>query len=151
MNHIKEFVEVLQDINSIEEQIKPLNNELNEKRAFLQKLNDDLSVNPFVHDFLCRKLIENFTEEQLLDISKHREYIKQNCEGPSVYYDSYLDKVFDPQYDDWYVYGYEKNTEGQIRFAVSCKKNEGSISGLLTFLDTHYTNWFYIDEFKIDI
>ena len=59
----------------------------------------------------------------------------------------YREKVNVSWYEDG-VFAYDQEGDN-IRFLVSCRKNEGSISGLMTFLDTHSTAWIKISELEM--
>lgn len=145
---LTDFITILESINLTEEKIKPLQNRLNEERKLLNDLNEKLKYSSPLKIFLCEKILETYSEEELKQVDEYREYL--NRLNSTITAASYCNsKIFDPYFDDWYIFDYEvdSNTE-KIRFKISCKKNEGSISGLMTFLDTHYTNWFEISEFK---
>lgn len=143
---IKNFIEVLDDVNSLEEQIKPLQTKLDEKRQTLREINEKLPFMFSLRDFLAEKIIEEYSDEELELLEEYRKF--RNQFNKETCYNARLSKVFDPLYDYWHIFDYEKNEDGKIRFNVSCTKNEGSISGLLTFLDTHYTSWFDINEYE---
>lgn len=149
MNVLNDIIEVLDDVNSLSEQIKPLQTKLNEKQQTLREINEKLPFMFSLRDFLAEKIIDTYSKEELKDLEDYRKYCKDLSNTTRTYYDSRLSKVFDPLYDNWNIFDYEKNEDGKIRFMVSCTKNEGSISGLLTFLDTHYTSWFDINEYEI--
>ena len=147
MNVLKNFIEVLDDINDTEQQMKPLQDRLNDKRKTLSELNEKLPFIFSLRDFLSEKILETYSEEELEEVDKYRKQVHPNPWIPTetCYVSS---KVFDPFTDSWYIYNYEREGD-KIRMVVSCKKNEGSISGLMTFLDTHYTNWFKISELEM--
>ena len=146
MNVLKNFIEVLDDINDTEQQMKPLQDRLNDKRKTLSELNEKLPFIFSLRDFLSEKILETYSEDELELLKEYREYLKGFSN--TLYYNQRLSKVFDPFTDSWYIYNYEREGD-KIRMVVSCKKNEGSISGLMTFLDTHYTNWFKISELEM--
>ena len=146
MAEITQFIEVIDEINCLTEKIKPLENDLNIKTEALKTLNNELKVSLSLHRFLSEKILETYTEKELEEVGKYRKLLHPNQYIPTA--TAYINSsVFDPFNDEWSIYGYEKN-EDKIRFLVSCKKNEGSISGLMTILDTHYTNWFKISDFN---
>ena len=146
MNVLKTIIEVLDEINDTEKQIKPLQDRLNDKRKTLSELNEKLPFMFSLRDFLSEKILETYSEEALQAVNDYRKEIEVQKRDTAITYS--LNKTFDPFYDSWYIYDYEREGD-KIRLVVSCKKNEGSISGLLTFLDTHYTNWFEISELEM--
>ena len=146
MSKLSDFIEVLDEVKTLEEKIQPLQRELLDKKNTLGELNEQLKFNSSLRDFLSEKILETYTDSELEEVGKYRKLVHPNPFIPTetCYVNS---KVFDPYYDDWYIYDYERDGN-KIRFLVSCKKNEGSISGLLTFLDTHYTDWFDLNEIE---
>lgn len=146
MNVLKTIIEVLDEINDTEKQIKPLQDRLNDKRKTLSELNEKLPFMFSLRDFLSEKILETYSEEALQAVNDYRKEIEVQKRDTAITYS--LNKTFDPFNDSWYIYDYEREGD-KIRLLVSCKKNEGTISGLLTFLDTHYTNWFEISELEM--
>lgn len=147
MNILKNIIEVLDEIKDTEKQIKPLQERLNDKRNTLSELNEKLPFMLSLRDFLSKKILEKYSEEELEQVNDYRKDLKYKKLHPeTTFYSS--NKIFDPFNDSWYIYDYEREGD-KIRMVISCKKNEGSISGLLTFLDTHYTNWFEISELEM--
>ena len=148
MSVIGAYIEVLDEVKSLEKEIKPLQDKLNDRRNTLSELNERLPFMFSLRDFLSMKIIETYSQEELKLLNEYRKYCKDLSNSNRTYYDARLSKVFDPLFDNWYIFDYEKNDNGEIRFKVSCKKNEGTISGLMTFLDVHYTSWFNPKEIE---
>lgn len=146
MNKLIEIVELLDQENKFHEQIKKIQNQLHPIQDKIKKINDDIPFNPMLNEFICHKIIETYDDEQMLQLEEYRKELENNKLHNSVTYSS--NKIFDPYNDSWYIYDYEKEGD-KIRFKLSCRKNEGSISGMYTFLDTHYTNWFKISELEM--
>lgn len=144
---IKNFIEVIDEVKALEEKIQPLQNELSDKRKTLSELNEQLKFNNSLKDFLSKKILDTYTDSELEEVGKYRKLIHPNPYIPTEVTFYANSSVFDPFNDEWYIYDYERNGE-KIRFSVSCKKNEGSISGLMTFLDVHHTDWFNINEYE---
>lgn len=144
MNEIKEMVELLGEQKMLQQQLQEVQSKLNPIKTKIGLLNERISFSTELNDFLCKKILEAFTEDELNELYKYRKLTHPNpfIKTEKVYVNS---KVFDPNDDSWYIYDYEQDGDN-IRFLVSCRKNEGSISGLMTFLDTHYTNWFNINK-----
>lgn len=144
MSKLLEIVELLSYKNHLVKESQEIQSKLTPIQENINQLNDQIFMSKELHDFLCKKILEAFTEDELNELYKYRKLTHPNPFIPTekVYVNS---KVFDPNNDSWYIYDYEQEGDN-IRFLVSCRKNEGSISGLMTFLDTHYTNWFNIKE-----
>ena len=140
MNVLKDIIEVIDEINITEQEIEPLQKRLNDNRKSLSELNEKLPFMSSLRDFLAKKIIETYSEDELKALSEYRSELKSITSYSS-------NKTFDPLYDSWYIYDYERKGD-KIRIKVSCKKNEGSISGLMTFLDTHYSSWFEMSELE---
>jgi len=140
MNVLKNIIEVIDEINITEQEIEPLQKRLNDNRKSLSELNEKLPFMYSLRDFLAEKIIETYSEDELKALSEYRRELKSLTSYSS-------NKTFDPLYDSWYIYDYERKGD-KIRIKVSCKKNEGSISGLMTFLDTHYSSWFEMSELE---
>lgn len=132
---------------------RKLHSKLQEVQSVLQPiiekvraLNEDIFMSTSLYHFLCEKIMETFTEDEKERVGEYRKFLQQQQNSTTTAYVS-NSTVFDPFNDSWYIYDYEQE-EDNIRFLVSCRKKEGSISGLLTFLDTHYTAWIKISELE---
>lgn len=147
MNNIKTMIELLSYKRTLNKKIAELQSELNPIQERIELLNSQISISKELHDFLCEKILETYTESELEEVGKYRKLLHPNPWIPTetAYVNS---KIFDPFNDSWYIYDYEQEGDN-IRFLVSCRKNEGSISGLMTFLDTHYTDWIKISELEM--
>ena len=144
MNKIKSMVELLSYKNQLVKQSQEIQSKLNPIQDSINQLNDQIHMSRKLYEFLCEKILETYTENELEEVGKYRKQIHPNPWIPTA--TSYVNsKVFDPFNDSWYIYDYEQDGD-KIRFKVSCRKNEGSISGLMTFLDTHCTDWIKISE-----
>lgn len=147
MNKIKKIIELLSYKQTLEKEIQEVESRLNPIKEKINQLNDQIFMSKELHDFLCEKILDTYTESELEEVGKYRKLIHPNPWIPTA--TAYVSsKIFDPFNDSWYIYDYEQEGDN-IRFLVSCSKNEGSISGLMTFLDTHYTNWFEISELEM--
>lgn len=147
MNKLKTMIELLSYKQTLNKELTELQSKLKPIQENINSLNDQISISKELHDFLCEKILETYTENELEEVGKYRKKIHPNPWIPRETY--YVNsKVFDPFNDEWYICDYEQK-EGKIRFMVSCRKNEGSISGLMTFLDTHYTDWIEISELEM--
>lgn len=146
MNKIKEMVELLGEERKLESKLKEVQSLLKPIREKVRVLNEDIFMSPSLYHFLCEKIMDIYSEKELEEVEEYRKQLHPNPYIPTE--TSYVSsKIFDPFNDSWYIYDYEQEGDN-IRFLVSCRKNEGSISGLLTFLDVHNTNWFKISEFN---
>ena len=144
MNKIQTMVELLSYKNQLIKQSQEIQSKLNPIQENINSLNDQIFMSTGLYSFLCEKILETYTESELEEVGKYRKQLHPNPWIPTetAYVSS---KIFDPYNDSWYIYDYEQEGDN-IRFLVSCRKNEGSISGLMTFLDTHSTAWIKISE-----
>lgn len=147
MNKIKTMIELLSYKQTLNKELTELQSKLKPIQENINSLNDQIFMSKELHDFLCEKILETYTESELEEVGKYRKLIHPNPWIPTetTYVNS---KIFDPFNDSWYIYDYEQEGDN-IRFLVSCRKNEGSISGLMTFLDTHSTAWIKISELEM--
>lgn len=144
MNKIKTMIELLSYKQTLNKELTELQSKLKPIQENINQLNEQIFMSNKLHDFLCEKIMETFTEDYLNEVYKYRNAIHPNKFIPTetAYVNS---KIFDPYNDSWYIYDYEQEN-GKIRFKVSCRKNEGSISGLMTFLDTYCTDWIEMSD-----
>ena len=150
MNKLKTMIELLSYKQTLNKEITGLQSKLNPIQENINSLNDQIFMSKELHDFLCEKILETYTESELEEVGKYRKFLRPNYWVPTetAPANAYISsKIFDPFNDSWYIYDYEQEGDN-IRFLVSCRKNEGSISGLMTFLDTHYTAWIKISELE---
>lgn len=150
MNKIKEMIELLGEQNRLYKQLQEVQSLLEPIKSKISVLNDSISMSTRVYNFICDKILETYTKDEIEKVEEYRKLLAQAntyVNSTSVYsYNGF--KIFDPYNDSWYIYDYEQEGD-KIRLLVSCRKNEGSISGLMTFLDTHCTNWFKISELEM--
>ena len=146
MNKIKEMVELLGEERKLQSKLQEVQSVLQPIIEKVRVLNEEIFMSTSLYHFLCEKIMEAFTEDEKERVIEYKKFlIQQQSSTTTAYVNN--SKVFDPFNDSWYIYDYEQE-EDNIRFLVSCRKNEGSISGLLTFLDTHYTAWIKISELE---
>lgn len=147
MNKIKTMIELLSYKQTLNKELTELQSKLKPIQENINQLNDQIFMSKGLHDFLCEKILETYTESELEEVGKYRKLIHPNPWIPTA--TAYVSsKIFDPFNDSWYIYDYEQEGDN-IRFLVSCRKNEGSISGMMTFLDTHSTDWIKISELEM--
>lgn len=147
MNKIKTMIELLSYKQTLNKELTELQSKLKPIQENINQLNDQIFMSKWLHDFLCEKILETYTESELEEVGKYRKLIHPNPWIPTA--TAYVSsKIFDPFNDSWYIYDYEQEGHN-IRFLVSCRKNEGSISGMMTFLDTHSTDWIKISELEM--
>lgn len=146
MNKIKTMVELLSYKNQLIKQSQEIQSKLTPIQENINSLNDQIFMSKELHDFFCEKILSTYTKDELDEVDKYRKALSYAAEHQTITsYNGY--KIFDPFNDSWYIYDYEQEGDN-IRFLVSCRKNEGSISGLMTFLDTHSTDWIKINELE---
>ena len=142
MNKLHEFIQAEQSRQLVQKELTPLQDKLNEIVAKIREINESLSFSD--KDFISAKLWENMSSDQREAVEAERDRIEKMAQA-NYSFAACANSTFDPFYDEWYLVSFEIK-DSKIRFQVSCKKNEGSISGLLTFLDTHWTTWFDVKE-----
>lgn len=155
------MIEILSYKNTLNKEITELQSKLKPIQENIKSLNDQIFMSTKIYSFLCEKIMETYSEKELEEVGEYRKQLRQNpfiptetsyiqAKTPYITTEaSYVSsKVFDPFNDSWYIYDYEQEGDN-IRFLVSCRKNEGSISGLMTFLDTHSTAWIKISELEM--
>ena len=141
------MIELLSYKQTLNKELTELQSKLKPIQENINQLNDQIFMSKGLHDFLCEKILETYTESELEEVGKYRKLIHPNPWIPTA--TAYVSsKIFDPFNDSWYIYDYEQEGDN-IRFLVSCRKNEGSISGMMTFLDTHSTDWIKISELEM--
>lgn len=147
MNKIQTMVELLSYKNKLIKQSQEIQSKLTPIRENINSLNDQIFMSTKLYSFLCEKIMDTYSEKELEEVGEYRKRLHPNPYIPTE--TSYVSsKIFDPFNDSWYIYDYEQEGDN-IRFLVSCRKNEGSISGLMTFLDTHSTAWIKISELEM--
>ena len=97
-------------------------------------------------DFISRKIWENFTDDQREEIEEARKEQDELMKQSATY--TLRNSPFDPFYDKWEICDVKKTEDGKIKVQVSCKRREGTISGLVTFLDTYWTVPFTAEEIE---
>lgn len=158
---LKEFVDIEEEANVIHKLIKPETDRLKD----IARLEDDFNHNLLwnVKNFISQKLWDNMDPDTKEKVEAHRNEIDKMLNPPkhdfgwattedggvsgSIGYYSIPPGPFDPFHDEWWIFRTEKK-DGKVRIGVSCRKNEGSISGLVTFVDEHWTDWF--DEKELE-
>lgn len=145
MSRFIELVELLGEQNKLYNEIQEINAKLDPIKKKISKINDSIQFNSELYMFLCEKILNTYTKEQLLEVDKYRKQLEQANSHGTIF--SINGFIFDPLNDSWYIYDYEQDGD-KVRFIISCRKNEGSISGLMTFLDTHYTDWIKFSELE---
>jgi hypothetical protein len=140
MKDLLDFIEVEDERKRLQEKFEPLQkaharlydkeNEINENLGYKEK------------NFIIKKLIENQTEEERDAVKKYWKDLDTMFNNNAYY--NLQKNVFDPEHDEFRIFTFEKEGD-KIRFAVSCKKNEGFVMGM-TLLDTYWTSWFNISE-----
>ena len=155
MNTLKEFIELEAERSALEEKIAPEKRRIHEINEDEQEFNDNLPLS--VKNFIAEKLWEGFSSDYKEQVQEQRKKIEEmlyppkseltwNTSNGDVISSSYsiysIERgPFDPVHDDWWIFSFEEKDD-KMRICVSCKKNEGSISGLMTMLDAHWTVWF---------
>ena len=153
---LKQFIELDSEAVSIRKRIEPETARLAEITKDKEWFNSHLTYE--VRHFICQKLWDNMSSTAKEQIEEYRKKLDEMLNPPKseiswatvgeegVSSGSYSIQAiqrgpFDPFNDEWWVVKCEEDGD-KVRLCVSCKKNEDSISGLMVFLDEHYTVWF---------
>ena len=144
------MIELLSYKQTLNKEITELQSKLKPTQENINSLNDQIFMSTKLYKFLCEKIMDTYSEKELEKVGEYRKQLHPNPYIPNISTEtSYVSsKIFDPFNDSWYIYDYEQKGDN-IRFLVSCRKNEGCISGLMTFLDTHSTAWIKISELEM--
>ena len=145
MNRLKEFIELDKQRKELNEELIPLQAKMAELKHGIDIVNDKLSFTK-EKEFISQKLWDAFDSDTKEALQYLREKRAEEINWNAISYSAYK-TPFDPFYDSWYIVSHEIDGN-KIRFEVSCRKNEGAISGLMTFLDVYWTTWFDISELE---
>ena len=145
MNRLKEFIELDKQRKELNEELIPLQAKMAELKHGIDIVNDKLSFTK-EKEFISQKLWDAFDSDTKEALQYIREKRAEEINWNAISYSAYK-TPFDPFYDSWYIVSHEIDGN-KIRFEVSCRKNEGAISGLMTFLDVYWTTWFDISELE---
>ncbi len=143
MNDLLKFISLQKDRREIWDKMSPLKEMLDKLNTSITALNDNLTFFSKEREFLANKLWEAFSPDEKEKVEAYRK--QKEAEELIKSFSYSCNTPFDPFKDSWYLVDFEENGNN-VRFQVSCRKNEGSISGLMTFLDVHWTVWFDKNE-----
>ena len=143
MDKLKQFIELETERKSIQEKLTPLKVRLDGVTSRINDLNDSLNFSA-EKDFIAQKIWDAFPNEKKELVLEERKKYTGTMDSANYSYAA-INTPFDPFHDSWYIVTFQKDGD-KVRFEVSCRKNEGTISGLMTFLDTYWTDWFDIKE-----
>ena len=144
MENIDKYIKAQGHRHKIWEEMKPFEDKLHSLGKIIEEAEENLSWDE--KKFIAQKLWENFSEKQQEDVLKVRE------ENEKMFSENYTycltETPFDPFYDTWRLVDFKTLEDGKIQLEVSCKKREGTISGLMTFLDAYWTVPFDLNEIE---
>ena len=143
MDKLKQFIELETERKSIQEKLTPLKVRLDGVTSRINDLNDSLNFST-EKDFIAQKIWDAFPNEKKELVLEERKKYTGTMDSANYSYAA-INTPFDPFHDSWYIVTFQKDGN-KVRFEFSCRKNEGTISGLMTFLDTYWTDWFDIKE-----
>ena len=146
MGLIETFIEAEAERKKVQEQLNPLHDKMSSLTRTIEEVEKNISWDE--KEFINQKLWENLDEKHQQDVLDVRADIEKMMSGNYSY--SMTKNPFDPFHDEWHLITYKQLEDGKIQLQVSCKRKEGSISGIYTFLDTYWTVPFDIKEMGID-
>ena len=166
MTNLLEFIKLEDERKELQKQLDPLEKRRSEIISRQKHCTENLTYAE--KRFLADKLWENMPpeeQEEVLAIRKKddEEAARKREEeklrvlnggvGDDTFYQgttyaiSDYQKPFDPMRDLIEVFDYERKGT-KVRFRVTCPRREGSISGMMRFLDVHTTVWIDIEELE---
>lgn len=143
---VRDYIILETKRKELQEKMKPLQEELTNITSKLRDLEGNLpyGVKKVIED----KLWDNISPSDKEKIENYHNEIHEMLDGNGSYCIRAMGKSpFDPRMDKWHIISFEQDGD-KIRFEVSCIKNEGTISGLMTMLDVYWTTWFNISEIE---
>ena len=143
MSNINSFIELDRERADIQKEMEPLQSRLTDVMAKIREINENLTYSE--KKFIATKLYEAMSSDEKERLEEHRKRLSDMMNNAYSY--SAMHEPFDPFYDKWTLIGYLEDGN-KIKIRVSCTKNEGSISGLMTFLDVHETTWLDRSELR---
>jgi len=147
MSAIETYIELDTKRRALREEIRPTEKRISDLTALINNAWDKISYKE--KDFICDKLWDTFDEKHKDEVIKVRKDREDMLSGDGSYVSYALtngNAPFDPYYDKWEVFDFEKNDEGKIRIEVSCLRREGNISGFMRMIDIYWTDWFDLSE-----
>lgn len=135
MGNLSDFIKAEGSRKEIQNELTPIMDRLHRINDEITKINDNLTIEEkkIIEDAIWENIPEQL-QQKILDVRRRRE---EMFNGSFAY--AATDELFDPYTDSWYIVTYEVVDEGHVKFQVSCRRREGTISGLYTFLDTYWT------------
>ena len=146
MGLIETFIEAEAERKKVQEQLNPLYDKMSSLTRTIEEAEKNMSWGE--KKFINQKLWENLDEKHQQDVLDVRADIEKMMNGNYSY--SRVNNPFDPFHDEWHLITYKQLDDGKIQLQVSCRRREGTISGIYTFLDTYWTVPFDIKEMGID-
>ena len=127
----------------VQEKLTPLQHEMTQLVEKIRRINDSM---PFYEkSFIQEKLWKNISPDLQETILMERNERDASLSSDNTSYCA-KDYYFDPFRDKFDFVTSTIDNDGKIIITVSCVRKEGSISGLLRFLDTYNTVPFTIEE-----
>lgn len=146
MGNISKFIEAEGERKKVQEEMRPLEERHRELSRIIEDVDTNLTFSE--REFINQKLWENLSEKHQQDVLDSRAELEKMLSGNYSYYQT--NDPFDPFRDKWHLITYKRLDDGRIQLEVSCKRREGTISGLMTFLDTYWTVPFNKNEMGVD-
>ena len=146
MGSISNFIELEAERKKVQEEMRPLEEKHRKLVRAIEDIENNLSFSE--KDFISQKLWENLSEEHQQEVLEARAELEKMLNGNYSYCTT--KEPFDPFRDKWHLITYKQLDDGRIQLEVSCNRREGTISGLVTFLDTYWTVPFNKDEMGVD-
>ena len=144
-NNLERYLSLTKKKSDIREKMAPLESSLKDINKEMDNIVESL---PFsTKQFISQKLWDAFSgdrKERVLQARKELE--ERNSSVATSYTMEDLNRPFDPFNDDWRIVDMQETDDGKVEIEVSCRRREGSISGIYTFLDVYWTVPFDLNE-----
>lgn len=144
-NNLERYLSLTKKKRDIREKMAPLESLLKDANKEIESIVESL---PFsTKQFISQKLWDAFSgdrKERVLQARKELE--ERNSSVATSYTMEDLNRPFDPFNDDWRIVDMQETDDGKVEIEVSCRRREGSISGIYAFLDVYWTVPFDLNE-----
>ena len=78
MNKIKTMIELLSYKQTLNKELTELQSKLKPIQENINQLNEQIFMSKELHDFLCEKILETYTESELEEVGKYRKQLHPN-------------------------------------------------------------------------
>lgn len=111
---------------------------------------EEMMGKPKFREFIIKKIVDNYTPEQIEMLEKRRENLKNLTNGDTIYCLDTFDNIFDPEIDKFEINDIRVSKETrQITIYVENLTERGYLGVTGMWVPKIYsTNWINIDELE---